>query len=56
MLKVFSCPTYYLVNDGKIKPRAKKRVHVAKTWSPSEQILILSINVTFDESSSLKYK
>jgi len=25
MLKVFGCPTYYHVSEGKLEPKAKKR-------------------------------
>ena len=41
MLKVFKCPTYYHVHEGKLEPRAKKGVFMGygnvvkgfKIWS-----------------------
>ncbi|CAL1356411.1 unnamed protein product [Linum trigynum] len=58
-LKVFECPIYYHVDEGKLNPRAKKGVFVGyedgvkgfRVWSPSEHRVILSRNVIFDEKS-----
>jgi len=57
MLRVFGCPTYYHVNEGKLEPRAKKGDFVGyvngvkefKIWSSSERKVILCRDVTFDE-------
>ena len=59
MLKVFGCPTYYHVNEGKLEPRAKKgvfmgygnRVKGFRIWSPTKGKVILIRDVTFDELS-----
>ncbi|XP_015087072.1 uncharacterized protein LOC107030220 [Solanum pennellii] len=40
-LRIFGCPSYYHINEGKLEPRAKK------------VIFVVCIDVTFDESSIL---
>ncbi|KAJ4703769.1 Retrovirus-related Pol polyprotein from transposon TNT 1-94 [Melia azedarach] len=58
-LRAFGCTVYYHVNEGKLEPRAKKRVFIGygdevkgyRIWSPSEKRVILSRNVVFDENS-----
>jgi transposase InsO family protein len=58
-LRVFGCTAYYHVNEGKLEPRAKKGIFVGygegvkgyRIWSPSENRVILSKSVIFDESS-----
>ncbi|KAL1208699.1 Retrovirus-related Pol polyprotein from transposon TNT 1-94 [Cardamine amara subsp. amara] len=60
-LKVFGCTVYYHVSEGKLEPRAMKGVFMGygdgvkgyRIWSPSENRVILSRNVVFDESSML---
>ena len=57
MLKVFGCPGYCHVNEGKLEPRAKKDVFMGyengvkgfRIWSMSKRKVILSRDVTFDE-------
>jgi transposase InsO family protein len=61
LLRVFGCTTYYHVNDGKLEPRAKKGIFVGygdgvkgyRIWSPSENRVIFSRNVVFDENSMI---
>ncbi|KAJ4718340.1 Retrovirus-related Pol polyprotein from transposon TNT 1-94 [Melia azedarach] len=58
-LRAFGCTVYYHVNEDKLEPRAKKGVFVGyrdevkgyRIWSPSENRVILSRNVVFDENS-----
>lgn len=58
-LRAFGCTVYYHVSEGKLEPRAKKGVFVGygegvkgyRIWSPSENRVILSRNVVFDENS-----
>ncbi|KAJ4721737.1 Retrovirus-related Pol polyprotein from transposon TNT 1-94 [Melia azedarach] len=58
-LRAFGCTVYYHVNEGKLESRAKKGVFVGygdgvkgyRIWSPSENRVILSRNVVFDENS-----
>ena len=57
ILKVFGCPTYYHISEGKLEPRAMKGVFMSsedevkgfKIWSPSERKVILSRDVIFVE-------
>ena len=64
MLKVFGCPTYYHVNEGKLEPKAKKWFFIGfgdagkefRVYSPSERKVILSRNFIFDELSMLHSK
>ncbi|GJR59569.1 retrotransposon protein, putative, ty1-copia subclass [Tanacetum coccineum] len=63
-LRVFGCPAYYHVSDGKLNPRANKgifmgygdRVKGYRIWSPSERRVILSRDVTFDEDHLFRLK
>ena len=58
-LSAFGCTVYYHVSEGKLKPRAKSDVFMGygegvkgyRIWSPSENRVILSRNVVFDENS-----
>ena len=53
MLKVFGCLTYYHINKGKLKPKAKKEFFMGYgdgverfwVWFPSERKVILSKDV-----------
>ena len=62
MLRAFGCPTYNHVSDRKLEPRAKKAVFLGfkrgvkgyKLWDFEDQKIVLSRDVTFDESSSVK--
>ena len=57
MLKVFGCPIYYHISEGKLEPKAKERffmgcgdgVKWSRVWSLSKRKVILSRNVVFDE-------
>ena len=63
-LRVFRCPTYYHVSEGKLDPRAKKGIFLGygdgvkgyRIWSPSERRVILSRDVTFDEDYLFRKK
>ena len=58
-LKIFGCVAYYHVSEGKLDPRAKVGCFVGysddvkgfRIYSPSEGRVILSRDVTFDEST-----
>jgi len=62
ILRVFGCTAYYHLNEGKLEPRAKKGIFIGygdgvkgfKIWSDNK--IILSRSVVFDESSMLKQK
>ena len=62
MLRIFECPAYYLVNEDKLDPRAKKSVSIRfkkglkryKIWDPKIKKFILSRDVMFDEVSIMK--
>jgi len=62
MLRVFGCPTYYHVSGEKLEPRARKAVFLGfkkgvkgyKLWDSEDRKIILSIDVTFVESSMFK--
>jgi len=62
MLKVFGCPSYYHVNDGKLEHRARKAVFLGfkrgekecKLWDFEDKKIVLSRDVTFDEASMMK--
>ena len=62
MLRVFGCSAYYHVSDGKLEPRAKKAVFLGfkrgvkgyKLQESEDQKIVLSRDVTFDESSMVK--
>ncbi|GJR12409.1 retrovirus-related pol polyprotein from transposon TNT 1-94 [Tanacetum coccineum] len=63
-LRVFGCPAYYHVSDGKLNPRANKGIFMGygdgvkgyRIWSPSERRVILSRDVTFDEDHLFRLK
>ena len=58
ILRVFSCPSYYHVCNGKLDHRVKKCVFLGYEfgvkgyglWSPSDKKLAISCNVVFDET------
>ncbi|KAJ4967885.1 hypothetical protein NE237_014586 [Protea cynaroides] len=64
-LKVFGCPAYYHVKDGKLEPRAKKSIFVGyadgvkgyRLWSlePDFPKFIISRDVTFNEKYMLDH-
>jgi len=62
MLHVFGCPTYYHVSNRKLEPRARKTVFLGfkrwvkgyKLWDSENWKIVLSRDVTFDESSMVK--
>lgn len=57
-LRVFGCPAYFHVNEGKLEPRSKKRLFTGypdgvkgyKVWSTEEKKCIISRDVVFQES------
>uniref|UniRef100_A0A803MUH4 Retroviral polymerase SH3-like domain-containing protein n=1 Tax=Chenopodium quinoa TaxID=63459 RepID=A0A803MUH4_CHEQI len=61
-LRVFGCPAYAYVNDGKFEPRAKKCIFLGYTdgvkgyrlWDPRTSRIITSRDVTFNESVFLQ--
>lgn len=61
LLRVFGCTVYYHVSEGKLELRAKKDIFVGfgdgvkgyRIWSHSENRVILSRSVVFDENSML---
>ncbi|WRX08983.1 Integrase [Theobroma cacao] len=63
ILRVFGCPAYAHVNDGKLEPRAKKCIFLGyasgvkgyQLWctDPKSPKFMLSRDVTFDESTLL---
>ncbi|KAG8495920.1 hypothetical protein CXB51_007502 [Gossypium anomalum] len=63
-LHVFGSTAYYHVKESKLDPRAKKALFLGITdgvkryrlWCPDTRKIIFSRNVTFDESTILKYK
>ena len=62
LLRVFGCTTYYHVSDGKLEPRVRKTVFLElkrgvngyKLWDSKDRKIVLSRDVTFDESSMVK--
>jgi hypothetical protein len=56
-LKVFDCPAYFHVNEGKLEPRTKKDIFVEylmnvkkyKLWCPNLLKIFISRDITFDE-------
>ncbi|KAG8492267.1 hypothetical protein CXB51_009957 [Gossypium anomalum] len=67
-LKIFGCPVYAHVNNGKLEPRSIKCVFLGykagvkgyKLWCPENRKVVISRDVVFDESAmlpnlSLKY-
>ncbi|GJS37167.1 retrovirus-related pol polyprotein from transposon TNT 1-94 [Tanacetum coccineum] len=63
-LRVFGCPAYYHVSEGKLDPRGEKGIFIGygdgvkgyRIWSPSERRVILSRDVTFDEDYLFRVK
>ncbi|KAK9215025.1 hypothetical protein WN944_007028 [Citrus x changshan-huyou] len=61
-LRVFGCPAYYHVKDGKLDPRARKAIFVGfkggvkgfKLWDLEDKKFVCSRDVTFDEASMMK--
>ncbi|KAH9721062.1 Integrase catalytic domain-containing protein [Citrus sinensis] len=61
-LRVFRCPAYYHVKDGKLDPRARKTIFVGfkggvkgfKLWDFEDKKFVCSRDVTFDEASMMK--
>uniref|UniRef100_A0A803N377 Reverse transcriptase Ty1/copia-type domain-containing protein n=1 Tax=Chenopodium quinoa TaxID=63459 RepID=A0A803N377_CHEQI len=57
-LKVFGCPTFIHVNDGKLEPRAKKCIFIGydfgfkgyRVWCTQSRRVITSRDVVFDET------
>ena len=62
-LRVFGCPAYFHVNDGKLEPRAKKVIFLGyatgvkryRLWCPDPKSpkFVISRDITFDESYML---
>ena len=65
-LKIFGCPAYMHVNEGKLEPRAKKCIFLGyasgvkgyRLWcsDPKSPKFVISRDVTFDELSMLSSK
>ncbi|KAH9783052.1 Integrase catalytic domain-containing protein [Citrus sinensis] len=61
-LRVFGCPAYYHVKDGKLDPCARKAIFVRfkggvkgfKLWDLEDKKFVCSRDVTFDEASMMK--
>ncbi|KAJ9563977.1 LOW QUALITY PROTEIN: hypothetical protein OSB04_009137 [Centaurea solstitialis] len=61
-LRVFGCPSYYHVNEGKLEPKSKKGLFMGygddvkgyRIWSLGKRKVILSRDVVFDEESMLR--
>ncbi|KAH9660217.1 hypothetical protein KPL70_024138 [Citrus sinensis] len=61
-LRVFGCPAYYHVKDGKLDTRARKFIFVGfkggvkgfKLWDLEDKKFVCSRDVTFDEASMIK--
>lgn len=62
LFRVFGCPAYAYVNDGKLEPKAKKCIFLGYTdgvrgyrlWDPSTSRIINRRDVTFNESVFLR--
>ena len=60
-LRVFGCPAYAHVDNGKLEPRAIKCIFLGynssvkgyKLWNPVIQKVVISKNVVFNESAML---
>ena len=63
-LKVFACPAYAHVNQGKLEPRARKCIFLGysvgvkgyRLWCPNLKKVIISGDVTFNKSALLHPK
>jgi hypothetical protein len=61
-MRIFGCSAYYHVTTSKLDPRAKKTIFLGfnrgvkgyRLWCSESKKVILSRNVTFDESSMLQ--
>ncbi|KAH9657711.1 hypothetical protein KPL70_023190 [Citrus sinensis] len=61
-LRIFGCPAYYHVKDGKLDARARKAIFVEfkggvkgfKLWDLEDKKFVCSRDVTFDEASMMK--
>ncbi|KAH9733924.1 retrovirus-related pol polyprotein from transposon TNT 1-94-like protein [Citrus sinensis] len=61
-LRIFRCPAYYHVKDGKLNSRARKAIFVGfkggvkgfKLWDLEDKKFVCSRDVTFDEASMMK--
>ncbi|KAJ9547247.1 hypothetical protein OSB04_019790 [Centaurea solstitialis] len=61
-LRVFGCPSYYHVSEGKLEPRSKKGLFMGygddvkgyRIWCLDKRKVILSRDVKFDEESMLR--
>ncbi|KAH9782808.1 Integrase catalytic domain-containing protein [Citrus sinensis] len=61
-LRIFGCPSYYHVKDGKLDPRARKVIFVGfkggvkgfKLWDLKDKKFVYSRDVIFDEASMMK--
>ncbi|KAH9727035.1 Integrase catalytic domain-containing protein [Citrus sinensis] len=61
-LRVFGCPAYYHVKDGKLDPCVRKAISVGfkggvkgfKLWDLEDKKFVCSRDVTFDEASMMK--
>ncbi|KAI9177422.1 hypothetical protein LWI28_015026 [Acer negundo] len=61
-LHIFGCPAYFHVTESKLDPRAKKAIFVGfsegfkgfRLWNSESKKIILSRDVTFDQSAMLK--
>ena len=61
-LHIFGCPAYFHVKESKLNPRAKKAIFMGfsegvkafRLWNPESKKIVLSRDVTFDESAMLK--
>ncbi|KAH9733955.1 Integrase catalytic domain-containing protein [Citrus sinensis] len=61
-LRIFGCPAYYNVKDGKLDSRARKAIFVGfkdgvkgfKLWDLEDKKFVCSRDVTFDEASMMK--
>ena len=60
-LKIFGCPAYAHVDNGKLEPRSIKCVFLGykagvkgyKLWCPENRKVVISRNVVFDETAML---
>ncbi|GJW07979.1 retrovirus-related pol polyprotein from transposon TNT 1-94 [Tanacetum coccineum] len=63
-LRIFRCPAYYHISEGKLDPRGEKGIFIGygngvkgyQIWSPLERRFILSRDVTFDEDYLFRVK
>ena len=61
-LKIFGCPTYAHVDNGKLEPRSMKCIFLGykssvkgyKLWCPETKKLVISKDVIFDETSMIQ--